>query len=44
MMNLVETYRIIISEVKNKEKQAEIEKRLDKGESSSIAMALEISN
>lgn len=35
---------IIISEAKNKEKQAEIEKRLDKGEASSIALALEIKN
>jgi len=33
---------IIISEVANKQKQAEIEKRLDKGEASSIALALEI--
>ncbi len=32
----------IVSEVKNKKKQAEIEKRLDKGEASSIALALEI--
>ncbi len=35
---------IIISEVKNKKKQIEIETRLDKGEASSIALALEISN
>jgi len=33
---------IIVLEVKNKEKQAEIEERLDKGEASSIALALEI--
>ncbi|MFC2087025.1 DUF3368 domain-containing protein [Bacteroidota bacterium] len=33
---------VMISEVKNKEKQAEIEKQLDKGEASSIALALEI--
>lgn len=36
--------QIIISEVKNKKKQIEIETRLDKGEASSIALALEISN
>jgi len=35
---------IIVSEVKNKETQAEIEKLLDKGEASSIALALEIKN
>ncbi len=33
---------IIVLEVKNKEKIAEIEKKLDKGEASSIALALEI--
>jgi predicted nucleic acid-binding protein len=33
---------IIVIEVKNKQKQFEIEKRLDKGEASSIALALEI--
>jgi len=33
---------IIVSEVKNKDKQAEIEKIIDKGEASSIALALEI--
>ena len=32
---------ILVSEVKNKEKQSELEKKLDKGESSSIALALE---
>ena len=31
----------IVSEVKNKKKQLEIEKRLDKGEASSIVLALE---
>lgn len=31
----------IVSEVENKKKQLEIEKRLDKGEASSIALALE---
>ncbi len=35
---------IVVLEVKNKDKQAEIEKRLDKGEASSIALALEINN
>jgi predicted nucleic acid-binding protein len=35
---------IIVLDVKNKEKQAEIEERLDKGEASSIALALEIEN
>ncbi len=35
---------ILITEVRNKEKQKEIEKRLDHGESSSIALALEIDN
>jgi predicted nucleic acid-binding protein len=35
---------IIITEVKNKQKQKEIEERLDKGEASSIALALEIEN
>ena len=35
---------IIVSEVKNKDKQAEIEKIIDKGEASSIALALEIKN
>jgi len=35
---------IIISEVKDKQKQKEIEERLDKGEASSIALALEIEN
>ncbi len=33
---------IIIAEVKNKDKQIEIEKRLDRGEANSIAIALEI--
>ena len=33
---------IIVLEVKNKEKKAEIEEKLDKGEASSIALALEI--
>jgi predicted nucleic acid-binding protein len=35
---------IIVLEVKNKQKQIEIEKRLDRGEASSIALALEIEN
>lgn len=35
---------IIVINVKDKEKQAEIEKRLDRGESSSIALALEMKN
>jgi predicted nucleic acid-binding protein len=35
---------IIISEVKNKQRQQELENRLDKGEASSIALALEIVN
>jgi predicted nucleic acid-binding protein len=35
---------ILITEVKDKHKQAELEKRLDKGEASSIALALEIGN
>lgn len=35
---------IIVSEVKNKDKQAEIEKIIDKGEASSIALALETKN
>ena len=35
---------IIISEVKDKQKQKEIEQRLDRGEASSIALALEIKN
>lgn len=35
---------ILISEVKDKQKQDELEKRLDKGEASSIALALEIGN
>lgn len=35
---------IIVIEVKNKDKQDEIEQRLDKGEASSIALALEINN
>src|SRR4030042_4610005 len=35
---------IIVSEVKNKDKQAEIEKIVDKGEASSIALALETKN
>jgi len=35
---------IIVSEVKNKDKQAEIEKLVDKGEASSIALALEINS
>ena len=33
---------IIISEVKDKQKQKDLEKRLDRGEASSIALALEI--
>lgn len=33
---------IIVVEVKNKEKQAEIEEKLDKGEASSMALAIEI--
>ena len=35
---------IIVCQVKNKAKQADIENRLDKGEASSIALALEIPN
>lgn len=35
---------IIITEVKNRKKQTELESRLDKGEASSIALALEIQN
>ena len=35
---------IIITEVKDKQKQKDLEERLDKGESSSIALALEIDN
>src|SRR6056297_1347560 len=35
---------IIITEVKDKQKQKDIEERLDKGEASSIALALEIGN
>jgi len=35
---------IIITEVKDKQKQRDLEERLDKGESSSIALALEIDN
>jgi len=35
---------IIVSEVKNKDKQVEIEKLVDKGEASSIALALETKN
>ena len=35
---------IIISEVKDKQKQKEIEQQLDRGEASSIALALEIKN
>jgi predicted nucleic acid-binding protein len=35
---------IIVLEVKDKQKQIEIEKRLDRGEASSIALALEIEN
>lgn len=35
---------IIVSEAKNKDKQAEIEKIVDKGEASSIALALETKN
>jgi len=35
---------IIVINVKDKEKQAEIEKRLDRGEASSIALALETNN
>jgi predicted nucleic acid-binding protein len=35
---------ILISEVKNKQRQQELENRLDKGEASSIALALEIEN
>lgn len=35
---------IIVTEVKNRQKQAELEKLLDKGEASSIALALEKKN
>jgi predicted nucleic acid-binding protein len=35
---------IMVFEVKNNQKQAELEERLDKGEASSIALALEIDN
>ena len=35
---------IIVIQVQDKTKQAEIEKRLDKGEASSIALAIEIPN
>lgn len=35
---------ILITEVKNKQQQIELEKRLDKGEASSIALALEFDN
>lgn len=35
---------IIITEAKDKQKQKDIEERLDKGEASSIALALEIDN
>lgn len=35
---------IVIHEVKNKQKQEELESRLDRGEASSIALALEIDN
>lgn len=35
---------IIITEVKNKQKQEELESKLDKGEASSIALALELDN
>ncbi|MBN1639152.1 MAG: DUF3368 domain-containing protein [Ignavibacteriales bacterium] len=35
---------IIITEVKDKQKQKDLEERLDKGEASSIALALEIGN
>jgi len=35
---------IIVSEVKNKDKQAEIEKIVDRGEASSIALALDTKN
>ena len=35
---------IIISEVKDKQRQKEIEQRLDRGEASSITLALEIKN
>jgi predicted nucleic acid-binding protein len=35
---------ILITEVKDKQKQKELEKRLDKGEASSIALALETDN
>ncbi|MFW5781463.1 MAG: DUF3368 domain-containing protein [Bacteroidota bacterium] len=35
---------IIITEVKDKQKQKDLEERLDKGEASSIALALEIDN
>lgn len=35
---------ILISEVKNKQKQQELEDGLDKGEASSIALALELDN
>jgi predicted nucleic acid-binding protein len=35
---------ILITEVKDKQKQKDLEERLDKGEASSIALALEIDN
>lgn len=35
---------ILITDVKNRSKQIELEKRLDRGEASSIALALEIDN
>ena len=35
---------IIITEVKDKQKQEDLEERLDKGEASSIALALEVKN
>ena len=35
---------IIITEVKDKQKQRDLEERLDKGEASSIALALEVDN
>jgi predicted nucleic acid-binding protein len=37
-------YYRAITDVKDKEKQQELEKRLDRGESSSIALAIEIDN
>ncbi|MGM0619399.1 MAG: DUF3368 domain-containing protein, partial [Bacteroidota bacterium] len=35
---------ILITDVQDRKKQKNLEKRLDKGEASSIALALEISN